>query len=415
MSEENLALAQLDAATIADVDLREAVKKREALPDGSFLVRTPAELKTAIRLVGEGHGGRAARAHVVKRALQLHRTDLLPDDLRGGADPQMTKSQPATPVKRWPEVKLDEPVGDLFGPSERERLDVVVRTVARTLDVDYVTALDRLRSGADSHTRLEGALVRSGVKSFQLDQFGENLRTLEARDGAVGTVLDQEMAQLAETQQLDAQGRVVLDTTNFDVAHLLHDDEQRERRWRRARDLDPRYVDRLTFDREDVLYLEANRDLVAGLERPVQLAEARRTAENAGRQLDAALAVADGPAARQRALESALTGSRVELAPDPAGPVNDQDATSVKRLLTGLTPDQIQHTMDQYLHAGRTLESAAQEAREVFPEQPRPEPQSEGEGDQRSELDEQVRLYALEHTGGDYVRALEALTGAALD
>jgi hypothetical protein len=405
MSEENLALAQLAAPTIADVDLREAIRKGEALRDGSFLIRDPAELKAAIKLVQGGHGGPAAKAHIIKRALQLKRVGDLPADLKGAGDPQMTKPQPATSVKRWPEVKLDAPIAELLDPSARERLDVVVRTLARQLDLSYPDSLDRLRRGADSQSRLDGALVRCGVKPTLLDSFQDNLRALEGRDAAVMTVLDQEMERLPETQ-LDAQGRLVLDR-DFDVAQLLHDDEERERRWRRARDLDPRYVDRLAFDREDVMYLEAGRDLVGGLERPVRLAEALRTAENAGRQLDAALASADSSAARQRLLEGVL--------PDSAEAVDEQDKASVTRLLSSLSSDQLSTTLDLYLHDGRTLESAAAEAREVHPDRPRPAPEQDGESDGRSELDDQVRSYALEHTGGDYVRALEQMTGASLD
>ena len=65
---------------------RKALAKRgQAMPDGSFPIKTQQDLKNAIRLHGHAKDKEAAKAHIVKRAKALGLTDALPDDWKPSA------------------------------------------------------------------------------------------------------------------------------------------------------------------------------------------------------------------------------------------------------------------------------------------------------------------------------------------
>jgi len=52
--------------------------KNQALPDGSFPIRDATDLANAIKSVGRAKSYAKARAHIIKRARQLGRVDMLP-------------------------------------------------------------------------------------------------------------------------------------------------------------------------------------------------------------------------------------------------------------------------------------------------------------------------------------------------
>lgn len=58
---------------------RQAAKTGAALPDGSFPINNSADLKDAIRLVGNGKDPVAAKRHIKRRAAALGLTKLLPE------------------------------------------------------------------------------------------------------------------------------------------------------------------------------------------------------------------------------------------------------------------------------------------------------------------------------------------------
>jgi hypothetical protein len=57
----------------------EMAKGGEALPDGSFPIKTVQDLKNAIRAYGRAKDQTAAAKHIVKRAKALGQEDLIPD------------------------------------------------------------------------------------------------------------------------------------------------------------------------------------------------------------------------------------------------------------------------------------------------------------------------------------------------
>ena len=74
--------------TIADMEKREfnaderksAAKQGQALPDGSFPIKTVGDLKNAIKAYGRAKDKAAAKAHIIKRAKALGATAELPED-----------------------------------------------------------------------------------------------------------------------------------------------------------------------------------------------------------------------------------------------------------------------------------------------------------------------------------------------
>lgn len=61
---------------------RRLAAKRQAMPDGGFPIRNVADLKNAIQAFGRATNKPAVKAWIKKRAKELGREDLLPDNWR---------------------------------------------------------------------------------------------------------------------------------------------------------------------------------------------------------------------------------------------------------------------------------------------------------------------------------------------
>jgi hypothetical protein len=62
------------------VERKKAAGSGEALPDGSFPIKSKGDLKNAIKLAGKAKDPAAAKRHIKKRARALGAEDLLPVD-----------------------------------------------------------------------------------------------------------------------------------------------------------------------------------------------------------------------------------------------------------------------------------------------------------------------------------------------
>ena len=209
------------------------------------------------------------------------------------------------------EKLLDRPVLDLFQSDRHQDLDRVVRIAARTLGIDYPEALTQLdaatqelgtvfKAGPD---RTRAVLAKLGIK--ELDLFEDDVRLSGERDDAIVRELDASLAEV-DRERLDGDGRVLLDA-DTDVAHLLNDPEAKERRWRQARDLDPRYRDRATWESDELLALDSGVDLVATMTRPARIAAAHQKAAGTAKELDAILESDRTTSARTRELDQVIT------------------------------------------------------------------------------------------------------------
>lgn len=77
----NLEEARLvvEARSFSDKERQDLAKEGHAMPDGSFPIVTPADLKNAIQAYGRAGDKAAAKRHIIKRARQLGKTDMLPE------------------------------------------------------------------------------------------------------------------------------------------------------------------------------------------------------------------------------------------------------------------------------------------------------------------------------------------------
>ena len=83
----------LDKREFSTDERKAAAKEGAALPDGSFPIKTVADLENAVRALGRAKDKAAAKAHIIKRAKALGATDKLP---AGWTD----KSTPSGDVKK---------------------------------------------------------------------------------------------------------------------------------------------------------------------------------------------------------------------------------------------------------------------------------------------------------------------------
>jgi hypothetical protein len=76
-----------DFAFISRRERKDLAEKGEALPDGSFPIRSESDLKNAISSYGRSSKGERARVrrHIIKRARQLKKGNLIPDNWKTAA------------------------------------------------------------------------------------------------------------------------------------------------------------------------------------------------------------------------------------------------------------------------------------------------------------------------------------------
>jgi len=85
------AAAGLAKADYSDDDRTAMAEKGEAEPDGSYPIKTKADLENAIHAYGRSKDKAKTQAHIVKRAQALDATDLLPADWDGSTKKDLKK------------------------------------------------------------------------------------------------------------------------------------------------------------------------------------------------------------------------------------------------------------------------------------------------------------------------------------
>ncbi len=80
----------------SDKERKDAADKGEAMPDGSFPIKTAKDLENAIRSYGRSSDKAAAKAHIIQRAKALKLTDELPADWEGSTKKDEPKKMAKT-------------------------------------------------------------------------------------------------------------------------------------------------------------------------------------------------------------------------------------------------------------------------------------------------------------------------------
>lgn len=70
----------IEAHDFSDKQRSKLAKKGEALPDGSFPIKTTSDLENAIKSIGRAKNYAAARRHIIKRARELKAIKSLPPE-----------------------------------------------------------------------------------------------------------------------------------------------------------------------------------------------------------------------------------------------------------------------------------------------------------------------------------------------
>ncbi|HXB16398.1 MAG TPA: hypothetical protein VNV44_11725 [Solirubrobacteraceae bacterium] len=349
-------------------------------------------------------------------------------------------SKPAPPT---PSAKLlEEPAAVMLGPDRQVELDRVVTVAARQLGRDYLDVLQELQDAAvadrqmlkgepvgpgewkSERTTLGGLLGQVGVK--QLDAVEQDSRLLAERDTAAQRTLDAGLAPVRDLD-VDGQGHVLLDK-DADVVTLLRDENTRERRWRRARELDAHnYGDRETFDREDMMLLEAGLDLVATLERPATVRAAHEAAAATARELDQVIDANAAKRSRLFTLDSAISTLEAEreLA-DNGTPATSRPRRDRPPAFVELTAPEMLKALEAYKAADKTVtldQAAAQvagfELDDAAPLAAIPTigPRYDGPGGisyPESDLDARIKQHVQEHGCDNYLCGLNAITGGTI-
>lgn len=94
-------LPAIEKRTFTADERRNAADSGAAMKDGSFPIKTKADLKNAIRLAGHAKDPAAAKAHIKQRAKALGASDMIPDDWKS-AEPVTIKIDSGT----WDEAEL---------------------------------------------------------------------------------------------------------------------------------------------------------------------------------------------------------------------------------------------------------------------------------------------------------------------
>lgn len=179
---------------------KELAKAGKALPDGSFPIENPTDLRNAIRLASQGSDPAKARAHIKERAKALGLTDMIPATWKSQSDSDL----PPAWFRRRHEARAAEALADhelinkhgqdfvierpdYMGTEEWNALAPAEQTlgaevVRRQIRRNYVHALDMARlegwtaraitsGGHEFSKRVDGILQRAILvrKSDQTD------------------------------------------------------------------------------------------------------------------------------------------------------------------------------------------------------------------------------------------------------
>jgi hypothetical protein len=389
-------------------------------------VTSMKQLETAISL--GPHANQGWRVSCERRAAELNASHLIPSSWSMPAPTRPAAS------KKGSTITLDTPAAQLFEAENRVEFDRRLRALSRSRGMDYASTLqlvtDRdkaMRELMRSEPHSIGQLfAQSGVK--ELNAFEHEVQLLAQRDSAVTRCLDSSLAPLKQ-QKVDPQGRVELDQA-FNVSAYLHDPERKDRNWRRARDLRPEYADRERWEQDELMYLEAGCDLLAGLERPARVAAAHAQAEDIAQKLDGIIELEMDQQARARQLDQVIgelqdrreevTSSTAPPTKELDRPVRDKPPTFVE-----LTANEMTLALERYDAGGVSLdEAAAQVASIPFAKTAQdadfgPGARTAGVSDvnyadDRAGLHTSIQAYMKAH-GVQYMEALTALTGVATD
>jgi len=416
-------------ATLLDVSQAERDKAKaegNSLPDGSYPIRNTDQLRKAAVLAASHHGDwKAAQTLIRRRAKELG-VDVT--TLPGFGDGKSLE-QPTDVAKL-----LEQPAVELLRGDDHTSLNAIVRLLSAERAISYPDALqlfmdDTQPHGEHASRRSVGdVLGRAKVQSPE-----DGLRTLQRRDELVQRTLDSALAPVT-ARPCDEQGRVALEQ-GFDISAYLHDDERRERDWRRARELKREYADREKWNADQLMFLESGCDLLAGLERPLSIAEARMKAAEVGRQLDQAIEQSRGQAQRARQLDEVIANMRLleqeraDLQPaDPFDPgakpapvrtLDRPDAGTSPPTFTELTGAKMLEAIecwDEHEHR-ISLDEAAARVSGYTLDSSIPEvglPQPDLQKGPRGELDERIKAHCQEHGCDDYQCGLRAVTGVGV-
>jgi hypothetical protein len=207
---------------------------------------------------------------------------------------------------------LYTPVADIIADEAALNRAALSLSAARG-DSNYGKSLNHLLKVAQSnpHATLE-TIVRDA--DFDVNEFSEDLKTLAAGEAAQARAREQAKARIRQLDipPVDGAGYVRL-TKNDDPATWLHDPIEKDRRWRQARTLDPRYADPVKgaqrWAADDKSACDAGYDLLGTLRHGQQLKQAARAAEPSQkltRGLDAAFQRGRDASDRRRLLMQAI-------------------------------------------------------------------------------------------------------------
>lgn len=77
---QDLIMKSVNKHYFSEGERKKLAKEDEAMPDGSFPIRNTQDLKDAIRSVGRAKDPAAAKRWIKKRAKELGKESLLPED-----------------------------------------------------------------------------------------------------------------------------------------------------------------------------------------------------------------------------------------------------------------------------------------------------------------------------------------------
>lgn len=97
---QGVEIATMEKKDYSADERKAAAKKGEAMPDGSFPIKTKKDLEDAIEAYGQAKDKAAAKQHIIERAKALKLTDELPADWDGSTKKPMKKVETTGAMKK---------------------------------------------------------------------------------------------------------------------------------------------------------------------------------------------------------------------------------------------------------------------------------------------------------------------------
>lgn len=234
LNEGKAADADVEKRDYSDKERADLADKGQALPDGSFPIKTVKDLKNAIQSIGRAKLPAKAKAHIEARAKALGRSDLIPDNWKG-ADADLFKADtmehnPAqlNAVRSGLVALIQAELDELEAGEENEICDIYDLVCSLSMFLNWwedeaeenETTEPFAKTGDDDMSLIQLGVSADLIKAVQADNATEETKSEFKTEFRKALGVDEELTVL-KTANTEAKERIAVLEAELEVVKSM--------------------------------------------------------------------------------------------------------------------------------------------------------------------------------------------------